>query len=117
MFEERGPLGDEAEARFLNTCFKQIVYSNLDQDNRRKTHRTVGEVAERLARDRVDKVLGPLAYHFERSDNPAKGEFYRQRVQELAGQLFSAAEIANELGLKVGDVETVRRLAETTWPL
>ncbi|MEK7709698.1 MAG: hypothetical protein AAB324_03025, partial [candidate division NC10 bacterium] len=117
VFEEPGPLADEDEVRFLSQCFQQIVYSNLDQDNRRKTHRTVGEVAERLAGDRVDKVLGPLAYHFERSDNAAKGEFYRQRVQELSGQLFSAAEIARELGLKVGDVETVRPLDERTWPL
>ncbi|MBI3031577.1 MAG: diguanylate cyclase [Candidatus Rokubacteria bacterium] len=116
MFEEPGPLVDEDEVRFLSQCFQQIVYSNLDQDNRRKTHRTVGEVAERLAGDRVDKVLGPLAYHFERSDNAAKGEFYRQRVQELSGQLFSAAEIARELSLKVGDVEGVRRLDERTWP-
>ena len=116
MFEEPGPLVDEDEVRFLSQCFQQIVYSNLDQDNRRKTHRTVGEVAERLAGDRVDKVLGPLAYHFERSDNAAKGEFYRQRVQELSGQLFSAAEIANELGLKVGEVEGVRPLDERTWP-
>jgi len=117
VFEEPGALADEDEVRFLSQCFQQIVYSNLDQDNRRKTHRTVGEVAERLAGDRVDKVLGPLAYHFERSDNAAKGEFYRQRVQELSGQLFSAAEIARELGLKVGDVETVPPLDERTWPL
>src|SRR3972149_3336605 len=116
MFEEPGPLVDEDEVRFLSQCFQQIVYSNLDQDNRRKTHRTVGEVAERLAGDRVDKVLGPLAYHFERSDDAAKGEFYRQRVQELSGQLFSAAEIANELGLKVGEGEGVRPLDERTWP-
>ncbi|MEK7364880.1 MAG: hypothetical protein AAB016_13000, partial [candidate division NC10 bacterium] len=117
VFEEPGPLADEDEVRFLSQCFQQIVYSNLDQDNRRKTHRTVGEVAERLAGDRVDKVLGPLAYHFERSDNAAKGEFYRQRVQELSGQLFSAAEIARELSLKVGGVEAVRPLDERTWPL
>jgi len=116
MFEEPGPLADEDEVRFLSQCFQQIVYSNLDQDNRRKTHRTVGEVAERLAGDRVDRVLGPLAYHFERSDNAAKGEFYRQRVQELSGQLFSAAEIARELSLKVDDVEAVRPLDERTWP-
>ncbi|MBI2544809.1 MAG: diguanylate cyclase, partial [Candidatus Rokubacteria bacterium] len=47
VFEEPGPLVDEDEVRFLSQCFQQIVYSNLDQDNRRKTHRTVGEVAER----------------------------------------------------------------------
>ncbi len=116
VFEESGPLVDEDEVRFLSQCFQQIVYSNLDQDNRRKTHRTVGEVAERLAGDRVDRVLGPLAYHFERSDDTAKGTFYRQRVQELSGQLFSAAEIAEELSLKVGDAETMRPLDERTWP-
>jgi HEAT repeat protein len=117
VFEEPGSLADEDEVRFLSQCFQQIVYSNLDQDNRRKTHRTVAEVAERLAGDKAAKVLGPLAYHFERSDDAAKGEFYRQRVQQLSGQLFSAAEIARELGLKVGDVEAVRPLDERTWPI
>ena len=116
VFEEQGSLVDEDEVRFLSQCFQQIVYTNLDQDNRRRTHRTVGEVAERLAGDRVDQVLGPLAYHFERSDDAAKGEFYRQRVQEVSGQLFSAAEIARDLSLKVGEVETLRPLDERTWP-
>jgi len=116
VFEESGPLADEEEVRFLSQCFQQIVYSHLDYDNRRQTHRVVGEVSERLAGPRVEQALGPLAYHFERSDDATKGEFYRRRVQEFSGRLFSAAEVARELSLKVG-AEAVRPLDERTWPL
>ncbi|MEE8224296.1 MAG: diguanylate cyclase, partial [candidate division NC10 bacterium] len=49
VFEEPGPLSDEEEVRFLSQCFQQIVYTGLGQDDRRRTHRVVGEVAERLA--------------------------------------------------------------------
>ncbi len=117
VFEEPGPLGDDDEVRFLSQCFQQIVYSHLDQDNRRQTHRVVGEVAERIAGPRVERALGPLAFHFERSDNPAKAEFYRRRVQEFSGELFSAEEIAHESSLKVGSVETGLVLGAETWPL
>lgn len=117
VFEEPEPLGDDDEVRFLSQCFQQIVYSHLDQDNRRRTHRVVGEVAERLVGPKVEKALGPLAFHFERSDDAAKAELYRRRVQEFSGQLFSAAELARELSLKVGAVETGRTLDERTWPL
>ncbi len=117
VFEEPGPLADENEVRFLSQCFQQIVYSHLDRDNRRQTHRVVGEVAERLAGTRVEEIVGPLAYHFERSDDAAKAEFYRRRVQELSGQLFSAAEVASDVGLKVGIVDPTFPLDEEGFPL
>ena len=112
VFEEPGPLADEEEVRFLSQCFREIVYSHLDHDSRRQTHRLVGEVAERLAGPRMEEMLGPLAYHFERSDDAAKAEFYRQRVGERQEQLFSAHEIARELSLKVGTMEPASPLDE-----
>ena len=117
VFEELGAMSDEEEVRFLSQCFQQIVYDGLDPVDRRRTHRTVGEVTERLAGDQVQQVLGPLAYHFERSDDPVKGELYRQRAQELSGQLFSAEEIAREFSLKVGAGAGGPPLDAQTWPL
>ncbi len=117
VFEEAGPLADEDEVRFLSQCFQQIVYTGLDQGARRRTHRAVGEVAERLAGPHVEQVLGPLAYHFERSDDQVKAEFYRRRVEELSGQLFSAEEVQQEIGLKLGAVDTAPPLDAETWPL
>ncbi|MFQ5946093.1 MAG: diguanylate cyclase domain-containing protein [Anaerolineae bacterium] len=117
VFEEAGPLADEEEVRFLNQCFQQIVYDDLPRDHRRRTHGVVGEVAEQLAGPQVEGVLGPLAYHFERSDDPAKAEFYRRQVQEVSGQLFSVAEVARELDLTVGAVKSRFPLDERTFPL
>lgn len=117
VFEEPGPLSDEEEVRFLNQCFQQIVYTGLGQDDRRRTHRVVGEVAERLAGPQVEAVLGPLAYHFERSDDTAKAEFYSRRVQEVSTQLFSADEVERELSLKVGAQDSQFQLDEQTFPL
>ena len=117
VFEEPGPLSDEEEVRFLSQCFQQIVYTGLGQDDRRRTHRVVGEVAERLAGPQVEAVLGPLAYHFERSDDTAKAEFYSRRVQEVSTQLFSADEVERELSLKVGAQDSQFQLDEQTFPL
>lgn len=117
VFEEPGPLSDEDEIRFLSQCFQQIVYTGIGQDDRRHTHRVVGEVAERLAGPQVETVLGPLAYHFERSDDTAKAEFYSRRVQEVSTQLFSADEVERELSLKVGAQDSQFQLDERTFPL
>lgn len=117
VFEEPGVLADEEEVRFLSQCFQQIVYSRLEQGDRRRTHRRVGEVAEQLAGDQLEQLLGPLAYHFERSDDPVRGELYGRRVQTLSSELFSAAEIASELSLKVGAGDGGPPLDAETWPL
>ncbi|MFQ5802451.1 MAG: diguanylate cyclase [Candidatus Methylomirabilales bacterium] len=117
VFEEPGPMSDEEEVRFLSQCFQQIVYTGIGQDDRRRTHRVVGEVAERLAGPQVEAVLGPLAYHFERSDDTAKAEFYSRRVQEVSTQLFSADEVERELSLKVGAQDSQFQLDEQTFPL
>lgn len=118
VFEEPGPLADEDEVRFLSQCFQQIVYSGVERDDRRQTHRVVGEVTERLAGPQVEGVLlGPLAYHFERSDEAAKAEHYRRRVQELSVELFSAEEVERELSLRVGAQEFQFQLDEQTFPL
>ena len=118
VFEEPGPLSDEDEVRFLSQCFQQIVYSGVGRDDRRHTHRVVGEVTERLAGPQVEGVLlGPLAYHFERSDEAAKAEHYRRRVQELSVGLFSAEEVERELSFRVGAQEFQFQLDEQTFPL
>ncbi len=117
VFEESGPLADEDEVRFLSQCFQQIVYSGVDRDARQRTHRVVGEVAERLAGPAIEGWLGPLAYHFERSDDAAKAEFYRQRVHEVSTQLFSSDEVAREMRLRVGEQESKFQLDEHTLPL
>ncbi len=118
VFEEPGIMaGEEEEVRFLSQCFQQLVYDGIDPTDRRRTHRTVGEVTERLAGGQVEQVLGPLAHHFERSDDPVKGEIYRQRAQELSGQIFSAAEIEREMSLDVGSDREGPRLDAETWPL
>jgi len=118
VFEEMGVMSDEDEVHFLSQCFQQIVYEGLEPGDRRRTHRTVGEVTERLAGDRADEVLGSLAFHFERSDDPVKAELYRQRAQERSVQLFSAAEIAEELSLKVDAADAGGPpLDAGTWPL
>ncbi|MFQ5988455.1 MAG: diguanylate cyclase [Candidatus Methylomirabilales bacterium] len=118
VFEEPGPLADEDEVRFLSQCFQQIVYSGVGQDDRRLTHRVVGEVTEQLAGPQVEGVLlGPLAYHFERSDESAKAEHYRRRVQELSVELFSAEEVERELSFRVGAQEFQFQLDEQTFPL
>jgi len=103
VFDSQEGIADEDDVRFLSQCFREVVYAGLRRAERKKTHRAVGEAAERLAGDRVDQVLGTLAYHFERSDDSNKAEFYTQRVQEVSDQLFAPIDpsaLGTESGLE-----------------
>ncbi|MBI4590593.1 MAG: AAA family ATPase, partial [Candidatus Rokubacteria bacterium] len=127
LFERIDPLADPGDIRFANASLQKIVYNGLDVAHRRQTHRKVAEVYERLASPGSDEALGPLSYHFERSDDTGKAGVYREKVRALRDWLFSASETregkppsrggAEPDTVKVRIPEATQLLGEHTLPL
>ncbi len=93
VFEAVDPVADAGEIRFSSARLRELVYDGVDAAHRRETHRKVAQVYERLAGPRADEAIGPIAYHFERSDDTGKSSFYRQKLEALRDWLFSAADV------------------------
>ncbi len=93
VFEAVEPVADAGEIRFSSARLRELVYDGVDAAHRRETHRKVAQGYERLAGPRADEAIGPIAYHFERSDDTGKAGFYRQKLEALRDWLFSAADV------------------------
>lgn len=93
VFEATDPVADAGEIRFSNARLREIVHDGVDATHRRETHRKVAQVYERLAGPEPGEALGPIAYHFERSDDTGRASFYREKLQALRDWLFSPADV------------------------
>ncbi|HVR73271.1 MAG TPA: tetratricopeptide repeat protein [Planctomycetota bacterium] len=51
---------------------REILYSRIPEENRRKYHGEVGAAFQELYSGREDEILEELAYHFQRSDQTLK---------------------------------------------
>ncbi len=101
VFEAPDPVADPGEIRFSNERLREIVYDGVDAAHRRQTHRKAAQVYERLASPGGDEAIGPIAYHFERSDDAGRAGFYREKLRALREWLFSAADVG-EAGTGAG---------------
>ncbi len=127
VFDKIDPVADPGEIRFTHERLQEVVYDGLDAAHRRQTHRKVAEVYERLKAPESHEALGPLAYHFERSDDPGKAAIYREKLRELREWLFSWMDVGavekgeaggGEAGtVKVRIQEATRLIDERTVPL
>lgn len=93
VFEATDPVADPGEIRFSSARLRELVYDGVDAAHRRQSHRKVAEVYERQASPDVDEAVGPIAYHYERSDDAGKWSFYREKLRALRDWLFSAADV------------------------
>ncbi len=106
LFQAIDPVADAGEIRFANERLREIVYGGLDDVRRRNTHHKVAQVYERLAGPEPGDALGPVTYHFERSDDTAKAGFYREKLNALRRWLFSAADVGRVGAGRGGEVAT-----------
>ncbi|MEK7364881.1 MAG: diguanylate cyclase [candidate division NC10 bacterium] len=93
VFEPTEPVADAGDIRFSNARLREIVHDGVDPAHRRETHRKAAQVYEQLAGPEPGEVLGPITYHFERSDDTGKAGFYREKLQALRDWLFSPADV------------------------
>src|SRR3990170_3176220 len=93
VFEPTDPVADAGDISFSNARLREIVHDGVDPAHRRETHRKAAQVYEQLAGPEPGEVLGPITYHFERSDDTGKAGFYREKLQALRDWLFSPADV------------------------
>lgn len=84
----------EQAYNFLDALVYEVAYENLLTQRRQVLHRKIGLALEQILGDEADQRCELLAYHFRRSDDPARAMKYL----ELAG-IKSQAEFANETAL------------------
>ncbi len=130
VFESTDPVADAGDIRFSNARLREIVHDGVDPAHRRETHRKAAEVYEQLAGPEPGGALGPITYHFERSDDTGKAGVYREKLQAFGDWLFSSVDVGEPgrgegaagkgVGTGVGEgreAGTVKvRIAEATEP-
>lgn len=130
VFESTDPVAEAGDIRFSNARLREIVHDGVDPAHRRETHRKAAQVYEQLAGPEPGEALGPITYHFERSDDTGKAGFYREKLQALRDWFFSSADVGapgsgegaagKGVGTGVGggrEAGTVKvRIAEATEP-
>jgi class 3 adenylate cyclase/predicted ATPase len=107
----------ELECRFRHGLIQEAALSGLTADRLRELHGRVGVAFEEVYAGSLEEYLEVLAYHFYRSDDPAKALHYLERAAEKAaalGAIGQAAEMlrrARKAAGKVGDEAAGERLA------
>ena len=107
--------------RFANAVVRDAAYAGLPFRLRRRMHRHVGEVLEKMTTD-PDKMAGPLAVHFWEAGDRGRAWRYARTAGDRARALYSYApalddyRLAVEAALQVGGVphKEVADLLEAT---
>lgn len=74
----------EREYAFRHSLTQEAAYQSLLVEQRKATHRRVGEALEGLFPDRREEFLGLLAHHFERAGAEEKAVAYLQETGDRA---------------------------------
>jgi predicted ATPase len=82
----------ELEYIFKHELTREAAYNGLLNRERRAYHRQAAEALERLFPERVDELLGTLAYHWERAGDFNQALSYLRRAGEQAAASYANAE-------------------------
>jgi hypothetical protein len=74
---------------FRHALIQEIAYQNQLQAQRRSYHGAVGEALEILYSDRLDELIGELAFHYGRSDTRPKALEWLVCASDRARGLFA----------------------------
>jgi class 3 adenylate cyclase/tetratricopeptide (TPR) repeat protein len=77
---------------FRHALIQEVAYQNQLQSQRRVYHAAVGEALEVLYPDRLDELIGELAFHYSHSDDNLKGLEWQVRAGDRARRLFANQE-------------------------
>jgi hypothetical protein len=105
----------ELECTFGHGLLQEAALSTLTPAALRQLNRLVGAALEAEYADRLDEVAERLAFHFYRSDEPARALRYLELAADRAPEPAKAEELwarAAKLAGRLGDVEAGRRIAE-----
>jgi len=105
----------ELECTFGHGLLQEAALSTLTPGALRQLNGLVGEALEARHADRPEDVAERLAFHFYRSDEPARALPYLEQAAERTTEPAKAEELwtrAAKLAGRLGDEEAQRRIAE-----
>ncbi len=70
----------ELEYIFKHALTQEVAYNSLLVRRRSEIHRRIGEAVETLYPERLEEFYEVLAYHYSKSDEPAKAHRYLRRT-------------------------------------
>jgi class 3 adenylate cyclase/tetratricopeptide (TPR) repeat protein len=88
----RQPEQVERTYAFRHALIQEVAYQRQLQSQRRAYHGAIGTALEVLYPDRLDELIGELAFHFGRSDDQAKAVSWLVRAGDRARGLFANQE-------------------------
>jgi class 3 adenylate cyclase/tetratricopeptide (TPR) repeat protein len=77
---------------FKHALTQDVAYQTLLSQRRRQLHASIGRAIEELYADRMEEQAGIIAYHYARSEKPAKGIEYAVLAGDRAARLYANAE-------------------------
>jgi tetratricopeptide (TPR) repeat protein len=99
-------VGDEERLDISQSGLRDVLLDSVDTAERKRLHRVIGSVLERVWRGRLGPVLEVIAWHFEHGDLPAKAYPYLVRAGEhlMSRSLMAEALTAFDRALKLESV-------------
>ncbi|MCL7452759.1 MAG: SpoIIE family protein phosphatase [Anaerolineae bacterium] len=82
----------ELEYLFRHALVQDAAYESLLASDRRRLHRTVGQVVEELYADRLDEHAATLARHFDSAGDEKRARGYYERAGDAALAAFANQE-------------------------
>jgi len=77
---------------FRHALIQEVAYHGQLQAQRRVTHAAIGEALEVIYADRLDELVGELAFHYGQSANDDKARYWLLRAGDRARALFANTE-------------------------
>jgi adenylate cyclase len=77
---------------FRHALIQEVAYNRQLQSQRRLTHAAIGEALETIYADRLDELVGDLAFHFGHSDVDEKARYWLVRAGDRARALYANTE-------------------------
>jgi len=105
----------ELECTFGHGLLQEAALSTLTPAALRQLNGLVGEALEERNADRLEELAERLAFHFYRSDDPARALRYLELAAERTPEPATAEALwarAAKLAHRLGDEEAERRIAE-----
>jgi diguanylate cyclase (GGDEF)-like protein len=78
--------------RFLGKRILEKVYEAIQPEKKQELHERIGNYHETLYQERLIPFAATLAYHFKRSANQEKAEYYEKDLQEYSRKIFNPVE-------------------------
>jgi tetratricopeptide (TPR) repeat protein len=99
-------VGGEERVDISQSGLRDVLLDSVDTVERKRLHRAIGSVLERVWRGRLGPVLEVIAWHFEHGDLPAKAYPYLVRAGEhlMSRSLMTEALTAFDRALRLESV-------------